>query len=139
MRRSERSSCGCTGVSLSDRTGHGDKRGQIFYRNTNRLSLVFAGKRSWRICFNGSLSVKRIELLYSVVKEHERRKSSFLYTALENRRNVTNIQIFLLSYPNYLCNIITANNRMKYLLHFISGQKSVICITFLKFFSFYAI
>jgi len=27
VRRSERSSCGCTGVSLSDRTGHGDKRG----------------------------------------------------------------------------------------------------------------
>ena len=45
MRRSERSSCGCTGVSLSDRTGHGDKRGQIFYRNTNRLSLAFAGER----------------------------------------------------------------------------------------------
>ena len=64
------------------------------YRNTNRLSLAFAGERSWRICFNGSLSVKRIELLYSVVKEHERRKSSFLYTALEKRGNVTKIQNF---------------------------------------------
>ena len=92
----KRQSCGFTGVSLSDRTGHGDKRGQIFYRNTNRLSLFFAGKRSWRICFNGSLSVKRIELLYSVVKEHERRKSSFLYTALEKSRSVTNIQNFFL-------------------------------------------
>ena len=86
VRRSERSSCGCTGVSLSDRTGHGDKRGQIFYRNTNRLSLVFAGKRSWRICFNGSLSVKRIELLYSVVKEHERRKSFLFHYYLYGKR-----------------------------------------------------
>ena len=94
VRRSERSSCGCTGVSLSDSTGHGDKRGQIFYKNTNRFSLALAGERSWRICFNGSLSVKRIELLYSVVKEHERRKSSFLYTALEKRGNVTKIQNF---------------------------------------------
>ena len=81
---------------LSDRTGHGDKREQIFYRNTNKLSLAFAGERSWRICFNGSLSVKRIELLYSVVKEHERRKSSFLYTALEKSRSVTNLQNFSL-------------------------------------------
>jgi len=102
--------------------------------NTDRLSLTFAGERSWRICFNGSLFVKGIESLYSVVKEHERRKSSFLYTALENRRNVTNIQNFFLSTPNYLCNTITANNGIKYFLHFISGQKSVICITFLKFF-----
>ncbi len=83
-------------LSLSDRTGHGDKREQIFYRNTNKLSLAFAGERSWRICFNGSLSVKRIELLYSVVKEHERRKSSFLYTALEKSRSVTNLQNFSL-------------------------------------------
>ena len=89
MRRSERSSCGCTGVSLSDSTGHGDKRGQIFYKNTNRFSLALAGERSWRICFNGSLSVKRIELLYSVVKEHERRKSSFLIYRVgkEQKRN----------------------------------------------------
>ena len=54
------------------------------------------GERSWRICFNGSLSVKRIELLYSVVKEHERRKSSFLYIALEKSKSVTNIQNFFL-------------------------------------------
>ena len=96
VRRSERSNCGCTGVSLSDRAVHGDKRGQVFYKNTDRLSLAFAGERSWRICFNGSLSVKRIKLLYSVVKEHERRKSSFLYTALEKSRSVTNIQNFFL-------------------------------------------
>ena len=96
VRRSERSNCGCTGVSLSDRAVHGDKRGQVFYKNTDRLSLAFAGERSWRICFNGSLSVKGIELLYSVVKEHERRKSSFLYTALEKSRSVTNIQNFFL-------------------------------------------
>ena len=96
VRRSERSSCGCTGVSLSDRTGHGDKRGQVFYKNTDRLSLAFAGERSWRICFNGSLSVKGIELLYSVVKEHKRRKSSFLYIALEKSKSVTNIQNFFL-------------------------------------------
>ncbi len=57
VRRSERSNCGCTGVSLSDRAVHGDKRGQVFYKNTDRLSLAFAGERSWRICFNGSLSV----------------------------------------------------------------------------------
>ena len=57
VRRSERSSCGCTGVSLSDSTGHSDKRGQVFYKNTDRLSLAFAGERSWRIYFNGLLSV----------------------------------------------------------------------------------
>ena len=53
------------------------------------MSLFFAGKRSWRICFNGSLSVKRIKLLYSVVKEHERRKSSFLIYRVgkEQKRN----------------------------------------------------
>ena len=73
--------------------------------NTNRFSLAFAGERSWRICFNGSLSVKRIELLYSVVKEHERRKSSFLYTALEKRGNVTKIQNF---FP-FSLHICTAN------------------------------
>ena len=35
-------------------------------------------------------------VLCSVVKEHERRKSSFLYTALEKSRSVTNIQNFFL-------------------------------------------
>ena len=79
VRRSERSNCGCTGVSLSDRTGHGDKRGQVFYKNTDRLSLTFAGERSWRICFNGSLSVKRIELLYSVVKERLKEENHLSY------------------------------------------------------------
>ncbi|WP_259335050.1 hypothetical protein [Amedibacillus dolichus] len=44
MRRSERSSCGCTGVSLSDSTGHGDKREQIFYKNTNRVRSLLQGK-----------------------------------------------------------------------------------------------
>ena len=38
------SDCGCTGVSLSDRTGHGDKRGQVFYRNTNRVRSLLQGK-----------------------------------------------------------------------------------------------
>jgi len=79
VRRSERSSCGCTGVSLSDSTGHGDKRGQVFYKNTDRLSLTFAGERSWRICFNGSLSVKGIELLYSVVKERLKEENHLSY------------------------------------------------------------
>jgi len=44
VRRSERSSCGCTGVSLSDRTGHGDKRGQVFYMNTNNNRSLLQGK-----------------------------------------------------------------------------------------------
>ena len=52
-------------------------RGQSFTGTQIRLSLAFAGERSWRICFNGSLSVKRIELLYSVVKEHKKKKIVF--------------------------------------------------------------
>ena len=44
VRRSERSSCGCTGVSLSDRTGHGDKRGQVLYRNTIGFRSLLQGK-----------------------------------------------------------------------------------------------
>ena len=39
---------------------------------------------------------KAVELLYSVVKEHKRRKSSFLYIALEKSKSVTNIQNFFL-------------------------------------------
>ena len=31
-----RLSCGCTGVSLSDRTGHGGRKGQVSYRNTDK-------------------------------------------------------------------------------------------------------
>ncbi|WP_302177967.1 hypothetical protein, partial [[Ruminococcus] torques] len=34
----------CTGVSLSDSTGHGDKRGQVFYKNTNRVRSLLQGK-----------------------------------------------------------------------------------------------
>ncbi len=45
----------------------------------NRFSLAFAGERSWRICFNGSLSVKRIELLYSVVKERLKEENRLSY------------------------------------------------------------
>jgi len=44
VRRSERSSCGCTGVSLSDSTGHGGKRGQVFYMNTNNNRSLLQGK-----------------------------------------------------------------------------------------------
>ena len=44
VRRSERSNCGCTGVSLSDRAVHGDKRGQVFYKNTNRVRSLLQGK-----------------------------------------------------------------------------------------------
>ena len=71
-------------------------KGDKSFTWTLTVSARFTGKRSWRISSNGSLSVKRIELLYSVVKEHERRKSSFLYTALEKSRSVTNIQNFFL-------------------------------------------
>lgn len=100
MRRSERSSCGCTGVSLSDRTGHGDKREQSFYRNTNKLSLAFAGERSWRICFDGSLSVKRIELLYSVVKEHEKKKIVFpIYRVGKEQKRNQYSKLFSFSVP----------------------------------------
>jgi len=44
VRRSERSSCGCTGVSLSDSTDHGGKRGQDFYMNTNNNRSLLQGK-----------------------------------------------------------------------------------------------
>ena len=44
-----------------------------------QYSLAFAGERSWRICFNGSLSVKGIELLYSVVKERLKEEKYLSY------------------------------------------------------------
>ena len=48
-----------------------------FLTGTQIRFARFAGERSWRICFHGSLSAKRIGLLYSVVKEHERRNLPF--------------------------------------------------------------
>ena len=58
VRRCERSGCGCTGVSLSDGTGHGWKRGQAFSMDTGIVrSLTRQEIRSWRTCSNGSLSV----------------------------------------------------------------------------------
>lgn len=55
VRRFERSNCGCTGVSLSDRTGHGEERGQIFLMDADSGSLAYI--RSWRIGSKGSLIV----------------------------------------------------------------------------------
>ncbi len=42
------------------------------------------------------VSVSMAYCLSNVVKEHERRKSSFLYTALEKSKSVTNTQNFFL-------------------------------------------
>ena len=49
------------------------------------FSLALAGERSWRICFNGSLSVKRIELLYSVVKERLKEENRLSYIPRRKR------------------------------------------------------
>ena len=64
----------------------------IFYKQSNGFChspqefhlCIVAGERSWRICFHGSLSAKRIGLLYSVVKEHERR--NFPFTSYRERK-----------------------------------------------------